>query len=211
MTPPRLVPLLAQFDFACHRLADRLAGPTVDSGSGALVDVATMDDDEYFWEPVGYCWSIRRRAEGPGPGATMLVGAGEWGRDTAAPEHPLPPPFTTIAWRLGHLVEMLTVRADHTVGGHCMTRDDVRFAGRAREAIAAFDAAAAAWRTALTSADDATLDQVGYCTYPHGNDSEEPFVQVVWWVNQEVLHHGAEIALLRDLRRSRGRRRGPAA
>jgi len=24
----------------------------------------------------------------------------------------------------------------------------------------------------------------------------------VWWVNQEILHHGAEIALLRDLYRA---------
>ena len=27
------------------------------------------------------------------------------------------------------------------------------------------------------------------------------FIDVVWWVNQELLHHGAEIALLRDLYR----------
>jgi hypothetical protein len=29
-----------------------------------------------------------------------------------------------------------------------------------------------------------------------------PFIEIVWWVNQEVLHHGAEIALLRDLFRA---------
>jgi hypothetical protein len=27
-------------------------------------------------------------------------------------------------------------------------------------------------------------------------------VDIVWWVNQEILHHGAEIALLRDLYRA---------
>lgn len=46
---------------------------------------------------------------------------------------------------------------------------------------------------------------MGYCTYPHGSDPEEPFVDIVWWVNQELLHHGAEIALLRDLYRARPR------
>ncbi len=51
----------------------------------------------------------------------------------------------------------------------------------------------------LTTADDAAPDQVGRSTYPDGGDAEEPFIEVVWWVNQEVLHHGAEIALLRDL------------
>jgi hypothetical protein len=32
---------------------------------------------------------------------------------------------------------------------------------------------------------------------------EEPFMDLVWWVNQELLHHGAEIALIRDLYRAR--------
>jgi hypothetical protein len=54
-------------------------------------------------------------------------------------------------------------------------------------------------------ADDAAPDEVGRCTCPHGSDAEEPFVDIVWWVNQEVLHHGAEIALLRDLYRARQR------
>ncbi|MFD7439843.1 hypothetical protein [Streptomyces sp. NPDC059909] len=31
-TPPRPVPLLEQFDFARRRLADRMAGPVMDSG-----------------------------------------------------------------------------------------------------------------------------------------------------------------------------------
>ena len=91
MTPPRLEPLLAQYDFGCRRLIDRLAGPTMDSGSGTLVAVEPMTDAEYFWEPVAGCWSIRRRSDGPGKGATILAGAGDWGRDTASPAHPEPP------------------------------------------------------------------------------------------------------------------------
>ena len=70
--------------------------------------------------------------------------------------------------------------------------------------MAAFDAGADAWRKALLSVGDTALDTVGYCTYPHGSDAEEPFVDIVWWVNQELLHHGAEIAMLRDLYRERG-------
>ncbi|MCZ9345525.1 DinB family protein, partial [Streptomyces sp. TRM76130] len=57
-------------------------------------------------------------------------------------------------------------------------------------------------REALLSADDAALDRVGHCAYPYGGDAEEPFLDIVWWVNQELLHHGAEIALLRDLYRA---------
>ena len=202
-TPSRLTPLLQQFDFARERLHGRMAGPVMDSGDGSDTRVDPMTDEEYLWEPVPGCWSVRRRTDGPGPRATLLAGAGDWGRDAASYPHPWPPPVTTIAWRLNHLGEMLTLRADHTAGCHVLTRDDHPVSGDAAGAVAAFDAGAAAWRKALLSVDDAALDTVGYCTYPHGSDPEEPFLDIVWWVNQELLHHGAEIALLRDLYRAR--------
>jgi len=202
-TPSRLTPLLEQFDFARKRLADRMSGPVVNSGDGTDTKVGPLTDAEYLWEPVPGCWSVRRRVEGPGPRATLLAGTGDWGRDAASYPHPWPPPFTTIAWRLSHLSEMLALRADHTAGGHTLTRDDYPVSGDAAGAVAAFDAGAAAWRKALLSIDDTALDTVGYCTYPHGSDPDEPFLDIVWWVNQELLHHGAEVALLRDLYRAR--------
>ncbi|MFH8569374.1 DinB family protein [Streptomyces sp. NPDC017993] len=205
VTAPRLDPLLEQFDFACERLAGRMTGPVMDSGDGSETAVCPMTDEEFLWEPVPDCWSVRRRADGPGPRATLLAGAGDWGRDAASYPHPWPPPFTTIAWRLSHLSEMLSLRADHTAGGRSLTRDDYPISGDVAGAVAAFDAGATAWRKALLSIDDAALDTVGYCTYPHGSDPEDPFIDIVWWVNQEVLHHGAEIALIRDLYRARQR------
>ncbi|WP_427917510.1 DinB family protein [Streptomyces sp. cg40] len=204
MIPPRLAPLLDQFDFARERLTARMAGPVMDSGDGTDTRVGPMTDEEYLWEPVPGCWSVRRRADGPGPRATVLEGQGDWGRDSAAYPHPWPPPFTTLAWRLSHLTELLTLRADHTAGSHTLTRDDYRVSGDAAGAATAFDAGADAWRKALLGVDDTALDTVGYCTYPHGSDAEEPFIDIVWWVNQELLHHGAEIAMLRDLYRERG-------
>ncbi|MFE6042309.1 DinB family protein [Streptomyces sp. NPDC056452] len=202
-TPARLIPLLEQFDWARERLGNRMAGPVVDSGNGTDVEAPPMTDEEYLWEPVPDCWSVRRRTAGPGPRATSLAGTGDWGRDTAAFPHPSPPPFTTIAWRLSHLTELLALRADHAAGSHGLTRDDFRVEGDAAGALAAFATAADAWRTALLGADDTALDTVGYSTYPHGSDPEDPFIDIVWWVNQELLHHGAEIALLRDLYRGR--------
>ncbi|MEV8585478.1 DinB family protein [Streptomyces sp. NPDC051180] len=199
--PARLAPLLAEFDFARQRLADRMAGPVMNSGNGTEVEVGPMTDAEYLWEPGPGCWSVRRRADGPGPRATVLTGRGEFGRDSAPPPHPAPPPFTTIAWRLTHLSELLALRADHTHGSRSLTRDDYAVGGDAATAVAAFDSAATAWRESLLAADDTVLDTVGHSTYPHGGDSEEVFLDVVWWVNQELLHHGAEIALLRDLYR----------
>jgi hypothetical protein len=206
MTAPlRLVPLLEQFDFARQRLSARLNGPAMDSGDGERTAVVPLTDAEYRWEPVPGCWSVRRRTDGPGPRATELAGRGEWGRDAAPYPHPWPPPFTTLAWRLSHLSEMLALRADHVAGTHRLTRADYEISGDAASAVAAFESGADAWRAALTAInDDATLDTVGVSTYPHGSDPEDPFIDLVWWVNQELLHHGAEIALLRDLYRESG-------
>jgi hypothetical protein len=54
----------------------------------------------------------------------------------------------------------------------------------------------------VVSADDAALDQVGRSTYPDGSDADDPFIDLVWWVNQQILHHGAEVALPRGLYRA---------
>jgi hypothetical protein len=33
------------------------------------------------------------------------------------------------------------------------------------------------------------LDMVGRSIYPHGSDPDDPFIEIVWWVDQELLHH----------------------
>lgn len=199
-TPARLVPLLEQYDWAIERLLGRLRGPVVDSGDGEPVEVPRLTDAEYRWEPVPAAWSVRRRAEGPATGATVLAGTGDWGRDSGRQvDSPWPPPVTTIAWRLAHLTEMLRRRADWTNGTRTLTAEQIEYRGDADSAVSDLEAAAEAWREALTDADDAALDRIGHSAYPDGSDPEDPFLHVVWWVNQEILHHGAEVALLRDL------------
>lgn len=58
----------------------------------------TLTDEEYLWEPVPGCWSIR--PAGPG-------GRGEFEQAWPDPE---PAPVTTIAWRLSHLAEVSLLR-----------------------------------------------------------------------------------------------------
>jgi len=184
-TPPRLGPLLAQFDFALDQLVTRLGG---------------LSDAEYFWEPVPGCWSIRPRGQ---QRTTGVRGGGAWVLERETPD-PEPAPFTTIAWRLGHLAGTMFLRADHTTGTKSLTHDLYEYPGSADSGIAALAAAGSVWREALTTADDAALDRVGRSTYPSGSDPDDPFLDVVWWENQELLHHGGEIALLRDLYRAAG-------
>ena len=198
VTNKRLEPLLEQYDWAIERLLSRLDGPTSNSGDGGDVEVPALTDAEYLWEPVDACWSVRRRVDGPGTGAVKLIGAGEWGRD-GAPESPWPPPFTTIAWRLDHVSETLLGRASHLGGDRTFDRAKYEPRGDAAGAIARLREAAANWRQAILSVDESDYDRTGLSSYPYGSDPEETFASMVWWENQEILHHGAEIALLRDL------------
>lgn len=182
----RLAPLLSQYDFGVESLLGRVQG---------------MTDDEYLWEPVEGCWSIRRRGDDRG---VRLLGKGDWAleQDRIPPDEPNPP-FTTIAWRMAHLSTWLTIRADWTIGTKSLGIDDIEMPFSALSGIDALKSSTAYWREALTTATtDADLDRVGRSSYPGGLDPTLPFIEIVWWVNKELIHHGAEIALLRDLWRA---------
>jgi hypothetical protein len=178
--PVRLVPLLKQFDDGRDRLITRLQGLT---------------DDEYLWEPVPGCWSIRLRENCQ---TSKPFGKGILVMDFERPE-PEPPPVTTIAWRMCHLTNGLIQRADYTTGSQSLAWDDYEITSTAQSAISLLEAATQTWRSVLTGTLDADLDQIGYSQYPRGLDPKLPFLDIIWWVNQELLGHGAEIALLRDL------------
>jgi hypothetical protein len=70
----------------------------------AMMDLGLrgLSDDEYLWEPVAECWSVRPRAEQSTP-LNRWLPDGEAGLDLEYPD-PVPPPFTTIAWRMTHLI-----------------------------------------------------------------------------------------------------------
>jgi hypothetical protein len=43
------------------------------------------------------------------------------------------------------------------------------------------------------------LDTVGRSASPWGLDPELPLLDVVWWVNKELIYHASEIWYVRDL------------
>jgi hypothetical protein len=99
-----------------------------------------LTDDEYFWEPVAGCWSIRPRGEAavPAPG-----GSGEYTADFAFPA-PDPPPVTTIAWRLAHIiVGVFGARNAGHFGGPPVDYQTFAYAGSAAQALAQLDDACA--------------------------------------------------------------------
>ncbi len=162
-----------------------------------------LTDAEYFWEPVADCWSVRRRGEGV---ATEL-GSGEWILDFAYPE-PEPAPVTTIAWRLAHvIVGILGARAGNHFGGPPMDWDTFAYAGSAGDALRQLDEVYARWTEGARELGDEGLGRP--CGPAEGPFAEYPMAALVLHINREMIHHGAEIALLRDLYLRNGQWPGP--
>lgn len=46
---------------------------------------------------------------------------------------------------------------------------------------------------------DQDAETIGRSQFPDGLDRELPLMDIVWWQNRELIHHGAEMACLRDL------------
>lgn len=159
-----------------HQLRPRLVGLT---------------DAEYFWEPAPNAWNLRPR----GPGRQTGFGTGEFVVDFARPV-PDPPPFTTIAWRLAHLlVGVFGERNARYFDGPPVDYPSHIYPGTAGEALAQLDEYYARWMSGIRGLDVAGL--TARCREP-GFETDSMAALIVH-IHREVIHHGAEIALLRDL------------
>jgi hypothetical protein len=157
-----------------------------------------LTDDEYFWEPGQPAWSVRPRGTSTAP---TQAGSGEFTVDFAFPE-PDPPPVTTIAWRLAHvIVGVLGARVASHFGGPPVDYATFAYAGTAAEALTQLDEAYHRWCVGVRGLDAAALALP--CGPAEGPWAAYPMAALVLHINREVIHHGAEVALLRDLYRSR--------
>ena len=144
-----------------------------------------LSDAECFWEPAAGCWTVDEH----GP-------QGSW-------PTPDPAPITTIAWRLSHLGALLTQRAS----AHFGDRDQqLTWPSTAAEALALVDTGYAAWSAGVLTAEPERFARP-HQGPPGSADERYPLWAVLLHVNTEVIHHGAEVALLRDLWRAA---QGPA-
>ncbi len=160
---------------------------------------AGLTDDEYRWEPATDCWNVRPRGEGTAP---IAAGSGRYTIDFAFPE-PDPPPVTTIAWRLGHvIVGVLGTRNASHFGGPPVDYRSFDYAGTADAALAQLDEAYGRWVAGVGALDGTGL--AAPCGPAEGPYAEWSMAALVLHINREIIHHGAEIALLRDLYRAQG-------
>jgi hypothetical protein len=168
---PQVGPLLlGSLEYVWSRIRGRLSG---------------LSADEYRWEPVPDCWSVR-----PGPG-------GRWEVERPSPE-PSPPPVTTIAWRLWHIAsECLAGYTAQGLGPWPLAVRGREWYPSPGPALAALDQAWQAFHAGLLSLGEAGLWR------PLGPAWEEfaadPWAGLVLHAQDELSHHGAEVALLRDL------------
>lgn len=168
--------LLDQLDFAWeHQFMPRMAG---------------LGDDEYFWEPVDGCWSVR-----PVDNGRYAMDIPDYSHDGPSD----PPPFTTIAWRLGHIATFFGERASNHFGDGTFSAATIDWPATADSAIAMVEREYRRWREGVQALGEDGLFRP--CGPAEGAFSEDPMADLVLHINREFVHHAAEVALLRDLYR----------
>jgi hypothetical protein len=157
-----------------------------------------LTDEEYLWEPVAGCWSLR-----PGPD-------GRWVMDGLGGEAPEPAPVTTIAWRMMHVgATCLANRASAFFGGDGVPDDapmwdprlvPVDLPGTAAEAVVFLERHYRRWHDGIAALDASGMAApLGPKGGPYASD---PMAGLVAHISREVMHHGGEIGVLRDLYRA---------
>src|SRR4051812_4869780 len=168
--------MLVLSDFALERLTKR---------------IEDLGDDEYLWEPEPAAWSLR-------PGSDGKLNA-EFGLvfDEV-------PPMTTIAWRLTHIIDILSEERCATWIGlepepeNLFADGAPATADRARQLLGE---AGDRWRRYVTATDPAALmEKLGPIARAYADSTRMAFIL---HIIDELIHHGAEVALLRDLYRAR--------
>ena len=180
--------LLSLSDYSFHRTRARLEGLT---------------DDEYLWEPVPDCWTIRPQADGRfrADWAVPLTSTG---------------PFTTIAWRLWHLISCYGADRNaawlnvpiadggSVIPAPAVTSDasfaDWEAAPTATAALEALDEAHEFWGRCLMAVTEEGLgEKLGSIGGQYADSDRAGFA---FHMIDEFIHHGAEVALLRDFYRA---------
>ncbi len=117
--------------------------------------------------------------------------------DWACPP-PDPAPFTTIAWRLNHIiVSVLAQRVASHFGGPAADWETWPYAATAAEALDQLDAAYESWVAGVRALGEDGLARP--CGPAEGPYADAPLAALVTHIHREVIHHGAEICTIRDL------------
>jgi hypothetical protein len=167
--------------------ATRLLAEQMDEAYRSVRDrVEGLTDEEFFWQPVPDCWTVR-----PRPNGLWMVDYPD--------VHPEPAPVTTIAWRLDHLAECKVMYHEYAFGPGRLTWPEIDSAHTAADAIAMLERGQALLVAALDGLEEADLDAERMTNWGEA----WPTWRIFWTMIDHDLHHGGEIGALRDLYRER--------
>lgn len=144
-----------------------------------------LDDNEFFWEPVPGCWTVRRGDDQ------------RWTIDYALPE-PEPAPFTTIAWRVVHLASCKVMYHEYAFGPAQLEWDELPIPHTAASALDWLKQGHDLLRRDLTGMTDTDLIAERLTNW----GESWPSWRIFWAMIHHDAHHAGEIGVLRDLYRA---------
>jgi uncharacterized damage-inducible protein DinB len=156
--------------------------------------LASIGDEEFFWEPVAGCWTVHPRSQ---VRAASADGCGEWVIDYEVPD-PDPAPVTTIAWRTVHIAAVNYLYWDYAFGP-ATASFDLEMPGNAAAATKWLKASQEPLNAVLAAVADSELETSRKTNWGEWWPCHRIFTTLI----REQVHHGAEISLLRDLYRNR--------
>jgi hypothetical protein len=169
------------------------------AATAARWQVDGLTDDEYLWEPVQPCWSVRRRDETDWP---HVWGRGEFVVEDMPFAGAVQSRVTTIGWRLVHLAAWLDVYRVWVGGAPDQyPLPDFEVPSDAAGAVAWLARAQAAFAHELTNRSETDLALMVTTAFGEHRSIEN----LIRGMIVEELHHSAEIGCLRDIHRGRPR------
>jgi uncharacterized damage-inducible protein DinB len=143
-----------------------------------------LTDEEFWWAPVGGdVWTVREQADG------------RWMADYEEPD-PIPAPFTTIGWRLVHVLECKLMYEEYAFGAGQLRWDrDLSSPHSASEALAQLDRYQERLVRSVEGLTEDDLDREVLTNW----GEKWPAWRIVWTMIHHDLWHGGEIGALRDL------------
>jgi hypothetical protein len=154
-----------------------------------------LTDEELLWQPVPSAWCLETRDGG----LFYTWPPGSRGETE--------PPVTTMAWRMCHVAYgCFRARTSMHFGDGSFDFYGTPYPSTAAEALAELAAARDEWHEAIRSRGESRLwqplgDAEGNLDFMQlGHD--DPFLGLVLHINRELMHHGAEMMMMRDLHRA---------
>ncbi|HUR77816.1 MAG TPA: DinB family protein [Acidimicrobiales bacterium] len=150
--------------------------------------IADLTDEEFWSDPAPDCWRITPDGAGGWTGDFGLVFTEE-------------APITTMGWRLAHIIDLLKEDRCATYLGLAPEPSAAQewipsSADQARQMVRD---SAATFRRYVEATDDASLDVAVPRQFNNAAVTRHGFIL---HIVDEVIHHGAEVGLLRDLWRA---------